>query len=113
MAVGSGHHRRTAAERIGECAGGDLVLAEIGRDVDIGRADVCDKLIQFEIAVAKHHAVGDAECRRERDERLAIPLALVAEEPRMGGAGDHVDRRRMPGDDPRHRVDHVLDPLAG
>ena len=47
----------------------DLILAEVGSGVDIGCADERDEFVQFEVAVAKHHAVSDAELRRERDER--------------------------------------------
>jgi len=54
--VGRGDHRLAGTQRVGQRAGSDLVLAQVGRDVDVGRADELHQFLQADEAVVEDHA---------------------------------------------------------
>ena len=59
--VGCRDHRLAAAERVGQCARGDLVLAEIGGDVDVGRTDEGEQLRHLDVAIVEDDVPRHAE----------------------------------------------------
>src|SRR5205823_548130 len=46
MPIGRGDHRLARAEYVGQRAGGDLRLVQVGGDVDVGRADELLEVVQ-------------------------------------------------------------------
>ena len=64
--VGRRDDRLAAAERVGQRAGGDLRRFKVRRDVDVGRADELDQLVQLDEPVVEDDVLADAQSRASR-----------------------------------------------
>ena len=63
--------------------------------------------------LTKTHVVGQAQLLDEGGQSVPVLLSPLLEQLGVRLPGDQVERFRMPGDDGRHRFDHVLEALAG
>ena len=113
MPIRGGDDGFAGAERVGERAGDDLALVQVGRDVDIGGADEIHELGQIDEAVVEDDVLFDAEIFRETLEAEAIVLAVFADEVRVGGTEDEVNCLREFGDKGGQGVEDLLDALVG
>ena len=113
MQVRRGDDGFPRAERVRERSARDLVRIEVRRDVHVGGEQVIDDVPLFEVLVHEDDVVGEAELLDESGQSVAVLLAALLEQLRVRLTGDQVERVRMPGDDRRHRLDHVLESLAG
>ena len=111
--VRRGHHGFAAAVGVGQRAGGDLRLVEVRRDVDVAGGDELGELVELDEAVEEADVVVDAELGHTLLELEAVGVAVAAQQARVRGAEDDVDRVGVPLDDLRHGLDGVLKPLAG
>ena len=111
--VAGRHNCLARAERVGECAAGDLVRVEVRCDVDIGREQELDDVLLAHVLIDERDMIVHPERMNLRDERVAIVLALHAEEVGMRLARDEVERVGMPAHDLGHRGDHELEPFTG
>ena len=107
--IGRGDDRFPRAVAIGERSRGDLRLVQVGRDVDVGRADVFAEFRVRDVAVDEKDIFFHPEAAGEAFELQTVVLAALAEEVRMRGAEDNVDEARVLFDDFRQRLDDVLD----
>src|SRR5207249_855185 len=105
--------RLPCPERIRQRAAGDLVRIEVGRDVDVRRQQVVDDLPLREVLVHELHVVRDTEALRDLDERVAVRLAGLLQELGVRLTDDEIERAGMRRDDLGHRLDDVLETLAG
>ena len=65
-----------------------------------------------EVLVDKMHCAPTPSDSGHLDQALPVNLALLKLDLRMGGAHDQIDSLGTGGDDPRHGLNHVFQPLA-
>ena len=106
-------HGLSRAEAVGESARGDLRFVQVGREVDVRRADELAQLRRLHIAVHEHDIFLHPEFAGEVLERMPVALAFASQEVRMRGAEDDVNHLGMLHGDARKGTDAVFDALAG
>ena len=113
MEVRGRDDRLARAKRVGERPAGDLIRVQIRRHVYVGREQVVHDRPLGEVLVHKGDVVGHPELFDGPLQGVAILLAPLLQQLRVGLANDQVERVWMLGDDRRHRSDHVLETLPG
>ena len=110
--IGRRDHRLAERHRVGQRARGDLRRIEIGRDVDVGRLEIVEQLLELDEAVDEADVIVDAQFDRARLKAVAIGFALMADEIGVRRAEHDIQRFRVRRDDRGHRLDHEFDALA-
>ena len=110
--VGRADHGPPGRQGIRQGAAGNLILSRIGSDVHVAALQVLQQFGKAEILVDETHMRADAQRLGHLDQALAIDLALLTLDLRVGGAHDQVHDVGTGGDDPGHGLDHVFQPLA-
>ena len=110
--VGRGHHRLARAEHIGQGAGGDLGLVEIGGEVDVRGADEILEVLQGHEAVEEDDVLLDPAVLGQPLQAQPVAFAFPRHQVGMGGPQHQVDRLGMPLHDLRQRLDDVFEALA-
>ena len=87
-------------------------LVEVGRDVDVRRADELDELLQADEAIVEDHVRFHALLLGQPLQRQPVRLTFVLEDVRMRGADDDVDGIRIAGHDRGQGRDDGFDPLV-
>src|SRR5262249_4581088 len=93
--VRCGDHRFAGAENVGESAGNNLRLVEIGRDVNVGGADEFLQLIDLDKFVIEDDALVDFVFLSQAFEAEPVGLALFSDEIGMSGAENDVNEVRI------------------
>ena len=106
------NHGLARAQGIGQRAGGDLRRVEIGRDVNVRRADELDEFLQTDKAVVENHLPSTpfswaSHCR---DSRYVSPSCRY--DVRMGRAEDDVHHVRMLRQNSGQGGDDIFDPFV-
>ncbi|GAC1595146.1 MAG: hypothetical protein NVS3B28_26300 [Candidatus Velthaea sp.] len=107
-----GHDRFAQTDRIRQRAADDLHRVEIGREIDVGRPEVCQQLVEIEIFVDQLDVVGKTIRGDARLELATVRFAFVAADDRMRLAEDEIQRLGVRCHDGLHRLDCVLEPFA-
>ena len=81
--VRRGDHGVARAERIGQRAGSDLRFGQIGREINVRRADEPHQFLQLDETVEEHDIFLHAQIFRQPLQAQAISLAFVAQQIRM------------------------------
>ena len=87
-------------------------FARIGSDVHVARLQVLQEVGKAEILVDETHVRADAQRFGHFDQALPVDFALLPLDLRVGGADDQINGLGTSGDDPRHGLNHVFQPLA-
>ena len=88
-------------------------LVEVGSDVDVRRADVFAQFGVRDVAIDEKDIAVDAEAAGESLELQAVVLAALAQQVRMRGAEDNIDKARVGFDDFWQGLDDMLDAFVG
>ena len=102
-------HGLARPQGVGQSAGGDLRRVEIGRDVDIRRADELDEFLQADKAVVEDHVAFHAFLLGQPLQGQPVRFAFVLNDVGMGRAEDDVHDVRVAGHDGGQGGDDVLD----
>jgi hypothetical protein len=86
---------------------------EVGSHVDVGCQQQLDDVPLRQVEVEEGHVTLESEPLDQRDQLVSIPLAVPPDELGVRLARDQVEHRRVLLPDGRHRLDHVLETLAG
>ena len=105
-------HRPARRQGIRQSAAGNLVLARIGRNVHVAGLQVPQQVAKAEVLVDETHIRPDTQILGHLDQALAVNLAFLTLDLRVGGAHDQVDDLGKGGDDAGHGLNHVFQPLA-
>jgi len=111
--VGGGDDGFAGAEGVGEGAGGDLGLVEVGGDVEVGGADELFEVFEVDEVVVEDDALVDVIGAGEEFEAEAVVFAVVAEFIGVSGAEDDIDDIGEGGLDGGEGVEDVRDALVG
>jgi hypothetical protein len=112
--VRRGDNRLSGSERNRERSGDDLRLLPVGRDVDIGRADVFDQLFRTYKAIDRKSGDRKRQAASARAlQPFAVTLALAPADMRMRHAGDDVNHVRLSCQNRRQRLNDVFNALVG
>ncbi len=113
MPIRRGDDGFSSAQRDGECAGDDLRLLPVGRDVNVRRAHVLDQLLRTHKAVVQDQLRRHAKFLSQCLQLIAISLSLTPANVRMRNSRDDVHHIRMLRKDCGQRADHILDAFVG
>ena len=105
-------HGLARSHGVRERAGDDLRRVEIGRDVNIRRADELDELLQADKSVVKDYVTFDALFLSQPLQRQPVGFAVVPLDVGMGRADDEVHDVGMLGQNGRQGGDDILDTLV-
>ena len=94
--VGCGDNCLAGSERDGECAGDDLRLMLVRRDVNIRRAHMLDKFLGIHKSIVENQVIGNAKLFRQRLQLFTITLAFAPANMRMSHSGDDINHVRLP-----------------
>ena len=110
--VRRGHHRVAVAKRIGQRARSDLRLSQVGREINVRRADEPHQFLQLDEAIEEHDVLLHAEVFGQPLQAQAVSFTLVAQQIRMRLAQHDVNDVGKFPDDVRQRAQGILDALV-
>ncbi len=110
--VGRGHDGLAAPHGEGEGARGDLLLGQVGGDVEVGHEEELVELLVGDVTVEEEHVVLDAPQLHALLQARAVGFAELALDLGVRGAQHHVGEVGEVLDEEGHRLDGVLDALA-
>src|SRR5258706_13475245 len=108
MPVGGRDDRLARADGVGERAGDDLLTIKVRSDIDVGRADKLDQLIQPDELGVEYDLLLDATLSGKPLQHQAVGFAIMAADVRMRRAWQHVADVRLWLLNSRHFRDVLL-----
>ena len=100
-------------QRIAKRPGDRLLLLEIGCQIDIGCGDEAGQSLQVKELVVEHHVRLDPEPPHPLQQPVPVLFSTLSQDVWVGRTKHDVHGVRVHLRHRRHRVDGVLDPLAG
>src|SRR5947209_6036155 len=113
ISEGGGDDSLAAADRVGQRSTDNLILIEVGHDVDVGSSQIPNELRVGEESVIESNMPQDAEVASHVRQLIAVCLALSLPDVRVCLADDEIERLRLLLDNGGQRLDDVFDCLTG
>src|SRR6202023_479044 len=106
------NHRFAQTKSVRKCARSILRLIQIGRDVNVCRADELVEFLVRHETIIKYDVPFQVAGFRQALKTQAIALAVARDKVWMRGAQNYIDHLRMPFMNTRYCLNHVFDAFA-